>query len=60
MMVGHVLDLYTYISEDHKQNKYGKSLFHYLKLVSAIFYQFFIFSSNDKSSKTMKNVFYFI
>ena len=54
MMVGHVLDLHTYISEDHKQNKYGKSLFHYLKLVSAIF------SSNDRSSKTMKNVFHFI
>ena len=59
MMVGHVLDLYTYISEDHKQNKYGKSLFHYLKLVSAIF-QIFIFSSSDRPSKTMKNVFYLI
>ena len=31
-----------------------------LKLVSAIFYQIFIFLSNDRSSKTMKNVFYFI
>ena len=31
-----------------------------LKLVSTIFYQFFIFSSNDSPSKTMKNVFYFI
>ena len=31
-----------------------------LKLVSAIFYQIFIFSSNDSLSKTMKNVFYFI
>ena len=31
-----------------------------LKLVSAIFYQIFIFSSNDSPSKTMKNVFYFI
>ena len=30
-----------------------------LKLVSAIFYQIFIFSSNDKPSQTMKNVFYF-
>ena len=28
-----------------------------LKLVSAIFYQIFIFSINDKPSKTMKNVF---
>ena len=31
-----------------------------LKLVSAIFYQIFVFSSNDRPSKTMKNVFYFI
>ena len=32
----------------------------HLNLVSAIFYQKFIFSSNDSPSKTMKNVFYFI
>ena len=31
-----------------------------LKLVSAIFCQIFIFSSNDRPSKTMKNDFYFI
>ena len=31
-----------------------------LKLVSAIFYQILIFSSNDRPLKTMKNVFYFI
>ena len=31
-----------------------------LKLVSATFYQVFIFWSNDRPSKTMKNVFYFI
>ena len=31
-----------------------------LKLVSAIFYQIFISSSNDSPSKTVKNVFYFI
>ena len=31
-----------------------------LKLVSAIFYQIFIFSPNDGPLKTMKNVFYFI
>ena len=31
-----------------------------LKLVSAIFYQFFIFSPNDIPLKTMKDVFYFI
>ena len=31
-----------------------------VKLVSAIFYQFFIFSSNDTPAKTMKNVFYFM
>ena len=34
--------------------------FESLKLVSAIFYQIFIFSSSDRPSKTMKNVFYFI
>ena len=32
----------------------------FLKLVSAIFYQIFIFSPNDSPLKTMKNVFYFI
>ena len=31
-----------------------------LKLVSAIFYQIFIFSPTDSPLKTMKNVFYFI
>ena len=31
-----------------------------LKLVSAIFYQIFIFPPNNSPSKTMKNVFYFI
>ena len=31
-----------------------------LKLVSAIFYQIFIFSTNGSPLKTMKNVFYFI
>ena len=31
-----------------------------LKLVSAIFYENFIFPLNDSPSKTMKNVFYFI
>ena len=31
-----------------------------LKLLSTIFYQIFIFSPNDSSSKTMKNIFYFI
>ena len=36
------------------------SLFFNLKIVSAIFYQIFIFSSNDSPSKTVKNVFYFI
>ena len=34
--------------------------YHKLKLVSTIFYQIFIFSSNDDPSKTMNNVFYFI
>ena len=32
----------------------------FLKLVSAIFCEIFIFSSNDSPSKVMKNVFYFI
>ena len=32
----------------------------YLKVVSAIFYQIFIFSPNGRPLKTMKNVFYFI
>ena len=31
-----------------------------LKVVSAIFYQFFIFSPNDSHLKAMENVFYFI
>ena len=31
-----------------------------LKLVSAIFYEIFIFSPNDSPSNTIKNVFYFI
>ena len=31
-----------------------------INLVFAIFYQIFIFSPNDSSLKTMKNVFYFI
>ena len=31
-----------------------------LKLVSAIFYQIFVFPPNDSLSKTMKSVFYFI
>ena len=31
-----------------------------LRLVSAVFYQIFVFSSTDSPSKTMKNVFYFV
>ena len=34
--------------------------FYSLELVSAIFYQIFIFSPKDSPLKTMKNVFYFI
>ena len=30
----------------------------YLTLVSAIFYQIFFFSSNDRPSKTMKNIYF--
>ena len=40
--------------------KYVSAGFGTLKLVSAIFCQIFIFSSKDRPSKTMKNVFYFI
>ena len=32
----------------------------YLKILSAIFYQIFIFSTNDGRYKTIKNVFHFI
>ena len=35
-------------------------LLHKLKLMSAVFYQIFIFSRNDSPSKAMENVFYFI
>ena len=35
-------------------------VFENLKLVSAIFYQIYIFSPNDSPLKTMKNIFYFI
>ena len=42
-------------------NLISSFIFHvYLKLVSAIFLEIFIFSSNDSPSKTIKNVFYFI
>ena len=42
-------------------SKYAWSTFHrVLKLVSAIFYEIFIFSPNDSPLKTMKNVFNFI
>ena len=41
-------------------NKLKTLIFMSLKLVSAVFYEIFIFSSNDSSSKTKKNVFYFI
>ena len=37
-----------------------ESLCIFLNLVSAIFYEIFIFSPNDIPSKTLKNVFYFI
>ena len=40
----------------------GLNFFHFvtLKLVSAIFYQIFIFLPNGSPSKTVKNIFYFI
>ena len=39
---------------------YYRAICKSIKLVSAIFYQNFIFSPNDSPSKTVKNVFYFI
>ena len=42
------------------RQKILKQKFPRLKLVSANFYQIFIFSSNGNLLKTMKNVFYFI
>ena len=39
---------------------YCQNLSKKLKLVSAIFYQIFIFSPHDVLSKTIKNVFYLI
>ena len=45
---------HRHILKDQSKNK------KLLKLVSAIFYQIFIFSQNDSPLKTMKNVFYFI
>ena len=39
---------------------YYENLAKKLKLVSTIFYQFFIFSPHDILSKTIKNVFYLI
>ena len=40
-----------------KEGEYGKD---FVKLVYAIFYLIFIFSSNESPLQTMKNVFYFI
>ena len=48
----HVISYEGMMSEDE--------VFKSLKLVSAFFYEIFIFSPNDSPSKTMKNVFYFI
>ena len=40
----------------YQSNTYRKDL----NVVSAIFYQIFVFSQNDSPLKTMKNAFYFI
>ena len=45
---------------DNTGKKDAKSRCSILNLVSAIFYQIFIFSPNDSPSKTMKSVFYVI
>ena len=47
--IGHPME--KYCAKKHEQD---------LKLVSAIFYQFFIFLPSDSPSKTVKNVFYLI
>ena len=51
--------IFTYVSNKAKVFEAG-FIFRDLKLVSAIFYQIFIFSPNDSPSKAMKNVFYLI
>ena len=49
-----------FLENNRALSKYLYGVSHYLKLVSAIFYQIFIFPSSDRPSKSMKNVFYFI
>ena len=44
----------------HVRTPASNCFLHCLKLLSAIFYQFFIFSPNDSPLKIMKNVLYFI
>ena len=51
--------IFTYVSNKAKAFEAG-SIFRDLKLVSAIFYQIFIFSPHDSPSKAMKSVFYLI
>ena len=48
------------VSDEELQNESYQEQCNLLKLVTAIFYQIFVFPPNDSPSKTMKNVFYFI
>ena len=52
--------LATIMNENNFSYTNNLDVAHRLKLVSAIFYEIFIFSPNDSPSKTMENVFYFI
>ena len=51
-------DIMNFSKRAFKMNQ--KHFSSFLKLLSAIFYQIFIFSLNDSPSKTKKNVFYSI
>ena len=48
------------LKSDESLNVKIQEINSYLKLVSAIFHQIFIFSPNYSPSKTMTNVFYFV
>ena len=56
----HHKDWLTYSGGTDRSGELYHNFFFILKLVSAIFYEIFIFSPNDSPSKTIKNVFYFI
>ena len=53
-------ELWDGVKNENKTINGGKEGEDFVKLVYAIFYLIFIFSSNDSPLQTMKNVFYFI